>query len=83
MAHRRLTQSAPSYISEREADGTRVVGFVSFRSWCWPTCVKIHELECVFKAESDFAKLERQFRIMDRDGKTYSRQAREQIHKQQ
>eukprot|EP00066_Takifugu_rubripes_P023044 XP_011612310.1 PREDICTED: coiled-coil domain-containing protein 63-like [Takifugu rubripes] len=53
MAHRRLTQSAPSYVSEREAD------------------------------ESDLAKLERQFRIMDRDGKTYNRQAREQIHKQQ
>lgn len=83
MAHRRLTQSAPSYVSEREADGTRVVQFINFHSWCRSTSVKRHKRECVFAAESDLAKLERQFRIMDRDGKKYNRQAREQIHKQQ
>lgn len=36
----------------------------------------------MFKAESELAKLERQFRILDRDGKAYNRQAREQIHRQ-
>lgn len=29
MAHRRSAQSAPSYMSEREAEGTHVVGFVT------------------------------------------------------
>lgn len=36
----------------------------------------------MFKAESELAKLERQFRILDRDGRAYNRQAREQIHRQ-
>lgn len=83
MANRRLTQSAPSYVSEREADGTRVVHFINFHSRCRSTSVQRHEHEWVFVAESDLIKLERQFRIMDRDGKMYNRQAREQIHKQQ
>lgn len=49
MAHRRFTQSAPSYISERDADGTRVVRLINFSSGCQSACVERHECECVFR----------------------------------
>lgn len=82
MAHRRSAQSAPSCISEREADGTHVVNFITFSVSSYMLKTGRKNISVFFKAESELAKLERQFRILDRDGKAYNRQAREQIHKQ-
>lgn len=71
----------PLHISVKERL-TVHVRFITFFHSVSSYMLKTGRKNVFFKTESELAKLERQFRILDRDGKAYNRQAREQIHKQ-
>ncbi|XP_029950711.1 coiled-coil domain-containing protein 114 [Salarias fasciatus] len=83
MSQKRLASSTRSETSEMDLDGTGTFGVNAGLSDVTLPVLRSKLVCHISEAESEFVKLQRQLRVMERDRQAYSIQAREQIRKQQ